>query len=178
MSGSIARCYAKALLALSQERGTPVETAAELENFTSLVADPQITSVLTNPLLSAARRRSLVRALAEQLALTPITRNFLCLLADHQHLDQLAAIVHQYQRLVDRLLARVRASVTSAAALSTAQQRTLVHACEGVTGLTVLADFEQDRQLLGGVVVEIEGTVYDGSFRTQLNSLAESMSGS
>ena len=178
MSGSPARRYAKALFALSQERGTPVETAAELERFASLAADPQITEVLTNPLLSAARRGSLVRALAEQLTLTPITRNFLCLLADHQRLDQLAAIAHQYQRLVDRVLARVRATIISTTALSSGQQRTVVHACEGITGLTVLARFEQDPQLLGGVVVEIEGTVYDGSLRTQLNNLAESMAGS
>jgi F-type H+-transporting ATPase subunit delta len=177
MSGSIARRYAKAIIAVAEEETALEQTGDELRVLGALAADPQIAQALANPLLATTSRRRLARTIAEQLTLRPILRNFLCLLADHRRLDQLGPIADQYQKLLDQRLGRVRATVTSATPLSAAQGDAVLAALAQQTGRTVLATQRVDPQLLGGVVVSVEGTVYDGSLRTQLEALAARIAG-
>ena len=177
MSASVARRYAKAIAATAREERSLEETGEELRALGALAHDPETAAVLSNPLLSGDRRRALVGSIAEQLKLRPMTRNFLNLLADHKRLDQLTAIAEQYERLVDQALGRVRARIVSAAEISADEQRTLVASLERLTGKTVLAERVVDPELLGGMLVEVEGKVYDGSLRTQLERLAANIAG-
>jgi F-type H+-transporting ATPase subunit delta len=177
MSGSIARRYAKAIVAVAQEQNALEQIGDELRLLRALAADPQIAHGLANPLLAATARRGLARAIAEQLTLRPIMRNFLCLLADHRRLDQLGEIANQYEKILDRQLGRVRATITSATALDPEQGDAVIAALARQTGQTVVAEYQVDPGLLGGVVVNVEGTVYDGSLRTQLEALATSIAG-
>jgi F-type H+-transporting ATPase subunit delta len=174
---SIARRYAKAIVAVAQEQNALEQTGDELLLLRALAEDPQIAHGLANPLLSASARRGLARAVAEQLKLRPIMRDFLCLLADHRRLDQLVGIADAYRKIIDEMLGRVRATITSAAPLTPEQTEAVTSALARQTGRTVLADEQVDPQLLGGVVVDIEGKVYDGSLRTQLEALATSIAG-
>jgi F-type H+-transporting ATPase subunit delta len=177
MSGSIARRYAKAIVAVAQEQNALEQTGDELRLLRALADDPQIAQGLANPLLAAGARRGLARAIAEQLKLRPIMRDFLSLLADHRRLDQLVGIADQYQRILDQMLGRVRATITSSAPLAPEQVEAVVGALGRQTGRTVLVEERVDERLLGGVVVDIEGKVYDGSLRTQLEALAASIAG-
>jgi len=177
MSASIARRYAKAIVGVAQEQNTLQQTGDELRVLRALAADPQIAQSLANPLLSGAARRGLASAIAEQLTLRPIMRNFLCLLADHRRLDQLVGIADQYQKIVDGMLGRVRATIASSAPLSAGQTQAVIDALARVSARTVLAEQSVDPALLGGVVVDVEGTVYDGSLRTQLEALATRIAG-
>jgi F-type H+-transporting ATPase subunit delta len=174
---SVARRYAKAIASIAKETGAFDVIGTELRTLAGLAADPTIGPVLANPLLSPASRQSIARSLGEQLRLAPMTRNFLGLLADHQRLDQLVGIADQYERIVDRELGRVRARIHTAVELNEEQQQAVDAALERLTGKTVIAERSVDRELLGGMVVEVEGKVYDGSVRTQLRRLASAMAG-
>jgi F-type H+-transporting ATPase subunit delta len=177
VTGSIARRYAKAIAALATEEGTLDATGNELHTLARLAGDREMAAILANPLLSSESRRAIGRSIAEQLRLGPTTRDFLLLLADHQRLDQLVGIDDQYRRLVDKALGRVRARIRSAADLTADQQRALMQTLEKLTGKTVLAEYAVEADLLGGVLVEVEGKVYDGSVRTQLRRLATTIAG-
>jgi F-type H+-transporting ATPase subunit delta len=177
MSGSVARRYAKALFSVADGAQILEQTAAELQVLRALTADEQIAAALANPLLSPTSRRNLAGTIADNLKLSPTTRNFLSLLADHRRLDQLGGIAAQFERILDARLNRVRASITSATALSDAQRQAVIAAFEQKLGRSVLADTHIDPQLLGGVVVDVEGTIYDGSVRTQLHALAHRIAG-
>jgi len=87
------------------------------------------------------------------------------LLADHQRLDQIVGIAEHYRRLLDDARGRVRATIYSAVSLTDEQELRMVSAFERVTARTVLATRQVDAGLLGGVVVEIAGKVYDGVSR-------------
>jgi F-type H+-transporting ATPase subunit delta len=177
VSVSIARRYAKAMLATAREDDSLDHTGAELQLLAALAGDPAIASALASPRLSPERRRALAQSIAEQLRLQPPTRNFLALLADHRRLDQLGGIADHYQRLVDDELGRVRARVVSAVEMSAEEETAVTAALERVTGKKVIAERSVDPALLGGVVVEVGGKVYDGSLRTQLQRLAGSIAG-
>jgi len=174
---SVARRYAKAIASIAKEQGSLDAIGAELRTLAGLAADPTMAPILANPLLSVDSRQAVARALAEQLGLDPVTRNFVCLLADHKRLDQLVGIADQYERLVDKALGRVRARIRSAFELGADQQRAVDAALERMTGKKVIAERSIDKDLLGGMVVEVEGKVYDGSVRTQLRRLASAMAG-
>jgi F-type H+-transporting ATPase subunit delta len=174
---SVARRYAKALFAVADEQGALEQTAAELQVLGALSNDAQIAAALANTLLSSTARSGLARTIAESLKLSHTTRNFLALLADHRRLDQLAGIAAHFPRLLDDRLQRVRATIKSAVALSDAQVQAIVAAFQQQLGRTVLAETHVDPSLLGGVVVDVEGTIYDGSVRTQLHTLANRIAG-
>jgi F-type H+-transporting ATPase subunit delta len=174
---SVARRYAKAIASIAQEEGSFEAIGAELHTLAGLAADPTMAPLLANPLLSADSRRTIARSIAEQLRLGTVTRNFLGLLADHQRLDQLVGIADQYERIVDKTLGRVRARVRTAVDLGVEQQREVGTVLEKLTGKKVIAERSVDEEILGGIVVEVEGKVYDGSVRTQLRRLASAMAG-
>ena len=172
MTGSVAKRYAKALFALARDEGALEETGETLRRLAVIAADPETGPQLTNPLLSTKTRAALARTLSEHLELGRTTGNFVGLLADNQRLDQLPGIAAYYQRLVDQELGQTRAKLTSAIHLDDAQRVALIAKLQHMTEKKVLAEYNIDPQLLGGVVVEIEGRVLDGSVRTQLEKLS------
>jgi F-type H+-transporting ATPase subunit delta len=177
MSVSIARRYAKAIFAIAKEQNRLEQTGVELDALANLASDPDLEAVVSNPILGEKSRQAIARIFADQLELDSTTRNFVCVLADHKRLDQLVGIADHYRRFVDLSLGRTRADIVSAGELRTDDRRALVAALEKLTGKTVLATERVDPGLLGGLVVEIHGKVYDGSVQTQLQLLAASIAG-
>jgi len=175
---AVSRRYAKALFALAKEAGSVSPTADELARVAGFAADPSVSAVIGNPFLSPTRRLELARTLAAEAKASPLLTQFVCVLADHQRLAELTAIDRFFQELQDQDLGRVRVSVRSANPLSAAQQSDLVGAFARITGKQVIPNVVVDPELLGGVVVEAAGKVYDGSVRTQLTRLAKELTGS
>jgi F-type H+-transporting ATPase subunit delta len=177
MSASIARRYAKAIFAIAKGQGRLEQTGVELDALANLASDPELEAIVSNPILGDKSRQAIARTFADQLQLDPMTRNFIFVLADHKRLDQLVGVADHYRRFVDLSLGRTRADIVSAGELRADDRRALVAALEKLTGKTVLATERVDPELLGGLVVEIHGKVYDGSVQTQLQRLAASIAG-
>jgi len=175
---AVARRYAKALFALAKDEHTLEPTADQLGRLAAVAADPAIGPVLRNPLLSPARRGEIAAALARDLALPETPTRFLRLLAEHQRLGELRAIADQFQKMLDREMGRVRVTVRTALPLDAPQQAAIVARFSQLTGKQVIPSVQVDADLLGGVVVEAEGKVYDGSVRAHLERLATALSGS
>jgi len=173
----VSRRYAKALFALACDERALEETAGQLERLAVLVRDPTIGPVLSSPLLSPSQRHALTQLLAQELALTDLLARFLGVLSDQQRLGELAAIADHYQHLYDQALGRVRIAIRTTCPLEATQQEQIVGTFARLTGKQVVPTVAVDPELLGGVLVEIEGKVYDGSVRTQLQRLAKELAG-
>jgi F-type H+-transporting ATPase subunit delta len=178
MIGSVARRYAKAIFTLARDENALEPIGGELARLAAVASDPDTGAALANPLLSPSHRQAIAKTLADQLGLCPTMRNFVGLLADQKRLDQLVGIHQVYERLLDGALGRMRAVITTAADLRPEQKQQLIERLEKMTGKSVLAQLRVDPDLLGGVVLEVEGKVYDGSLRTQLRRLAGTIAGS
>ena len=177
MSAAVARRYAKALFALAKETTVLQPTADELARLAAVASDASVGPVLCSPMLSVPRRHELAQMLARELTLSDLLSRFLQLLADHQRLGELPAIAERYQQLLDAELGRVRLAIRSAKPLAAKQEADIVAVFAALTGKQIISRVEVDTELLGGVVVEVEGKVYDGSIRTQLDRLAKELSG-
>ena len=177
MTGAIGRRYGRALFDLATEAGSVDEVAGQLAELASAVESLEA-GALAPGLLTQAQRDSLAKSLVTRLGGDmSLVAKFVGVLAANDRLDQLPAVRDQYEKLADTAAGRVRVTIRSASPLSDAEKAALKTKFESITGRRVLETVEVDTDLLGGVTVEAEGRVYDGSVRTQLARLERQMAG-
>lgn len=174
--GGIGKRYGRALFELAAEAKTTEEVGAGLSELATAVASLD-TGALAPGLLSPAQREQLSKTLVASLGADSLLGKFVGVLAANDRLDQLPSIRDNFRRMEDEAAGRVRILVRSATALTDSEREALRKKFETITGRLVLDTVEVDAQLLGGVTVEAEGRVYDGSVRTQLARLERDMAG-
>jgi F-type H+-transporting ATPase subunit delta len=102
-------------------------------------------------------------------------RNFVYLIVDHRRTEMLPEILQAFREELNARLGIVEAEVTSARELSAGEKKELTSVLERRTGKKVEARFQMDEALLGGAIVRLGSTIYDGSVRDQLNRLREKL---
>jgi F-type H+-transporting ATPase subunit delta len=148
----------------------------QLRSFSSMLtqqADAKL--VFGNPTVSAENRKDLLSKVADALKLDTSIRNFLALLIDRNRLDLLGEITSTYERLLDERLGVVKAHVTSARELDSAQQGAVSAKLQALTGKKVKMQVSVDPDLIGGFIAQVGGTIYDGSIRRQLQTFRNSL---
>jgi F-type H+-transporting ATPase subunit delta len=176
ISGSIARRYAKALFMLAVEQGRVEAWSESLQALARTVAAaPDLQDVLQNPAYDREQRRAVVTKLAEALKLDAEPASLLFLLGDRNRLASVEAIVLAFRELADQELGRVRAKVTSAIALDDASVQAIADKLSAATKKQVLVERAVDPAILGGVVAQVGSLVYDGSIRSQLEDLRQTL---
>lgn len=173
---TVARRYAKALLTLGKDDGNYKEYGEALRGFAALLErEPELKDALLNPVHSREERRKLLQRMIDLLKMPLMVANLLQLMFDKHRLQAVAAVSHAYQQLVDALEKVSRARVKAAIPLDEAAQERIRHTLEQLTGTTVVMEVEEDPSIIGGVVARVGDLVLDGSVRTQLFSLRESL---
>jgi F-type H+-transporting ATPase subunit delta len=179
VTGRLGKRYARAVLALAREDGTLEATAEELNRAAATFDEPRLRLLVLSPVIDAGARLLTAREVAERLGLSPTVRNLIGLLAERDRLAILPDLARWYDTLLDGELGRTRVAIRSATALSAAERNELMELARRLTGRQkILAATEVDAELLGGIVLDIGGTVYDGSLRTQLARLTKEMAAS
>ncbi|HSD09693.1 MAG TPA: ATP synthase F1 subunit delta [Candidatus Binatia bacterium] len=174
---AVAKRYAKALLALAVESGEGETVGRELDRVVRAFAAGPLQAFASDTTLDRNTRRAVAARLSEALGASRLLRNFLGVLAENNRLRDLPAIRSHYERLEDHAVGRVRARVLSAQPLSEESRSRIHEVFERQTGKRVIAEAAVAPELLGGAVVELQGRVFDGSLRTQLERLRRSLSG-
>ena len=176
-SGSIARRYARALIALGQEAGSTDAYGADLDRFVAVLdtGDGQLRGALTNPGLSTFERKVVLDRVLEKVSLAKDVGNFLRLLVDKNRLGEFDGIVRFYGEMADELAGRARAVVTTAAELDAGMRKTVQDALEASTGKAVEIEFNVDASLIGGMVAQVGDISYDASVRARLEDIQSAL---
>jgi F-type H+-transporting ATPase subunit delta len=127
----------------------------------------------TNPGVLVRNKTQILTTLSQQMQLSPLLTKFLDLLLTRDRLQAVSSVARVYRDLMNRRLGRVQAAVTTAVPLTPDLMESLRRRMAEVLGKTVLLESRVDPAILGGVVVQVDSTVYDGSIRTQLRQLRE-----
>ena len=173
---AIARRYAKALLLIGEEDGQADTYKDELAAVTGLISSEKgLEQALTNPLYDAAGRRKVLLAVIEKLGLSQVMQSFLVLLFDKRRIGFIGQINQFYQKLADELKGVARASLVSATDLSSDAVEKIREALSQRTGKDIILEVEQDPSLIGGLVTRIGDLVLDGSIKSQLVNMRESL---
>jgi F-type H+-transporting ATPase subunit delta len=174
--GPIAKRYARAILELASEQSLTDLVGRELEELaTSWEQSPELRDLFTNPEYSGPVRKAVLVELLERANVSGLTRNSVLYIADKNRILALPAIARAFGELAERAAGSVRAEVTSAAPLSEAYLTQLQRALEQVTGQRVTIEKKTDPTLIAGVVTRVGDRVFDGSIRTRLTDLKETL---
>jgi F-type H+-transporting ATPase subunit delta len=172
----IARRYAKALFAIGREDGQAERYKEELGGVANLLeAQKELENAISNPLYDEEGRKKVLSLLVERLGLSEVMTSFLLLLFDKGRIQYLKDIYAYYEKLTDELANIVRADVVSASDLPEETIEKIRAALSEKTGKEVKMDVRVDPALIGGVVTKIGDLILDGSVKTQLLSLKESL---
>ncbi|MCK5696358.1 MAG: F0F1 ATP synthase subunit delta [Desulfobacula sp.] len=173
---AVSRRYAKALILIGQEDGQAEQYNAELESIVGLF-DTQVDfeTALINPLFNKNDRKKVLEAVLAATDLSAIMKSFLILLFDKGRIGFLREIASYYKDLADELKGVVKASIVSATELSSEAVDKIKEALSKKTGKTIALNVEQDPSLIGGVVTKIGDLVMDGSVKTQLMNMRETL---
>ena len=169
----MSRRYARALFQLALEAKREDEIGAEIERFNSVYGASELRQVLTNPAFVADQRKNVLVQVAQRLKLSPLVANALSLPLERDRLPYLPSIVSRYRRLLDEKNGRVEAKVVAAGPVEDNDIERLSAALAQVSGKQVVLSQESDPSIVGGLVIHLEGKVYDGSVRTQLEKMKE-----
>jgi len=173
---AIARRYAKALLLIGKEDGQTDTYRQELKGFAQILAQhKELDQAIINPLYDSTGRRKVLQSVIDKLQLSKVVRSFLLLLFDKGRLNFIGHVNDFYQKMADELKGISRASLVSATELSSETVQKIRAALSKRTGKEVILEVEQDPTLVGGIVTKIGDLVLDGSIKTQLVNMRESL---
>ncbi len=169
--------YAHAFASVAASKHLDANAAQQqLRDFSETFADSQeLREVLMNPSIVNKQKLKVLDAIAGRIGMIPQVRNFLAVIMDHQRLSELDEILAEYHEIADEQLGLAEAEITSAHPLNDADRAELEAQVARVAGGRVRATYRQDATLLGGAVVRIGSTVYDGSLRGQFQQLKQKL---
>ena len=169
--------YAHAFASVAS--GSHLDAAAaqrQLADFGATMAGSrELREVLMNPSITAEQKLKVLDAIAGRIGMFPQVRNFLAVIMDHQRLSELDEILAEYHLVADEQSNMTEAEITSARPLNDQDRAELQAQVEKLAGGRVRTTYRQDATLLGGAVVRIGSTVYDGSIRAQLQQLKQKL---
>ena len=164
--------YATALADIALEQGAAEPVRKQLEEFgTAYAESAELRNVLSNPAVERTAKHGVVEKLVARLGASRIVRNFLFVVVDNQRTHLVPEILQSFEDVLRRRQGVAEAEVTSAAELTAPQKTQIQQALERLTGRKIQANYSLDAALLGGAVVRIGDTIYDGSVRNRLNQM-------
>ncbi len=172
MISNISKRYARAFFEIAEEEKKLEQYYNELHQFSSVIAqNKDLGGFLANPIFEQESKKKVLEQIIGKLSLSPMTINFLKLLIDKKRIDVLPDIETCYRHLMDETLQTVRVTVKTAFELTPDMQSYIASSLKKMTGKSVDVTVENDKNLLGGIVIGVGDTLYDGSIKNQLNNM-------
>lgn len=173
----LARRYAKALFAVGKEDGKFEAYSEALQGVAQLYADTDLADSLTNPLYPMDVREKVMEGVVASIGVDKVMANFLNLLVEKKRADVLPDIADEYQIMVDEEKNVSHGTVVSAVELSSELQAKVQATLEKITGKKVELTASVDPSIIGGIIAKVGDLELNGSIKTQLASLKDSIKG-
>ena len=171
-----ARAFAEVVFARRLDTNKAIASLESMEQI--LASSHELRTLLQNPSVPGDQKLRLLDALTKRIAATQEMRNFLAILVDHHRLGGFSEIVKEVKEQLNERLGIADVEVVSARELGAEEKRMLETQIAKTTGMTVRARYLQDPAVMGGAIVRVGSTIYDGSVRGQLQKLREQLASS
>jgi F-type H+-transporting ATPase subunit delta len=154
----------------------PAAALQQLKDFAGTYeGSPQLREILMDPSILKEQKLKVLDAIAAKMGMLPQVRNLIAVITEHQRLHELHEIVTEYAALADQDAGWADAEITSARVLNTADRADLEAQVSKLAGGRIRATYREDSSLLGGAIVKVGSTVYDGSVRGQLQQMKQKL---
>jgi F-type H+-transporting ATPase subunit delta len=174
VSSTYARAFADVTLSAHLDADRSI---AELRAVAGLLAESSdLRRVWENPAIPADQKRRLLDVIAQRDEIQKPVRNLIAVLIDHRRIHFLQQVIRQLEKELDARLGFAEAQITSARILGDDEKHEFEAQVGKLTGKKVRARYDQDQSLLGGAVVRVGSTIYDGSVKGRLEKMKEAIS--
>ncbi|MGB7265840.1 MAG: ATP synthase F1 subunit delta [Terracidiphilus sp.] len=158
-----------------------LDTAAIDRQFTDFLAtwsgSSELRALFVNPAIPAVQKIAVLDKLNAKMGLQKELRNLLAVLISNNRIGHVADVAAAYRRILQERMGIRPAEIVTARELAADERAALVTEAGKLAGAKVDASFKLDKSILGGAVVRIGSTVYDGSVRGRLDRLKEALVG-
>jgi len=168
--------YANALADIALAQGAAEPLGKQLADFGAAYEESaELRNFLASPAVSQDAKRAVIEKITARIGASKIIRNFLYVVTDNRRSNLLPAIIQSFKQVVRRRQGIAEAQIVSATELSATQKADLTKRLEDLSGKKVEAQYALDAGLLGGAVVRLGDTVFDGSVRNRLDLMREKL---
>jgi F-type H+-transporting ATPase subunit delta len=168
-----ARAFADSIFDRKVDAGQAVAQLNEV--VTLLQQSLPLREVWENAAVPAEQKRAVLDKIVARAGMQPLLRNFIAVIIDHRRVAQLSEIAAAFEAEVNQRLGLAEAEVTSARELSQTERSALEAKVASVTGKSIRASYRVDAAVLGGAVIRVGSTVFDGSVKGQLQKIKEQL---
>lgn len=167
--------YAEALFELACEDHIETEMLNAIYDFNKIIEEnPEYLTLLNSPMLDKEKKETLIKeALEETFPLEFIL--FLVYMSEKKLMEIFPQCALEYKLLYDEMKNTVLAKITSAVELTEEEKNKILRKLEMISSKNIFPEYEIDKTLLGGVIVEMNGKIYDGSYRKKFDDLKKVM---
>jgi len=171
--------YARSLAEVAFEQNIEDKVVEDLRMFSGIFSqNPDVCRVFDSLAVPRDEKVKLLDALLTKYPVTTISSNFMRVLLDRNRIHSFQGIFNLFLELVNKRKGIVSAKIVTAAPLDSDGIGQIEKRLGNITGKTVIAaKIETDENLLGGIVVSVGNTIYDGSVRTQLDEMKRRLAG-
>jgi F-type H+-transporting ATPase subunit delta len=175
---SVTSTYARAFAdVVFDQRLDAGKTLQEAQSLVAMVASSrELREVWETPSIPAEQKRAVLDAIVARAEISRPVRNFMAVIIDHRRVQFLGPIVQQFEHELDQRMGFAEAEITSARELGEVERRALEAQVEKFTGKKVRARYSRDESVLGGAIVKVGSTIYDGSVKGQLERIRQAIS--
>jgi F-type H+-transporting ATPase subunit delta len=169
---AVAERYASSLFELAQQANSVAKVESDLNDFEAMLKDSaDLSRLINSPVFSSDEQAKAIDAIVAKAKIGGLAGNFLRVVAKNRRLFAVPGMIQAFRRIAAEHRGETAAEVTSAHALTAAQQTELKAALKSVAGKDVAITITVDPSLLGGLIVKMGSRQIDTSLKTKLNSL-------
>lgn len=173
---SVARRYAKALIEIGQDDGNYEKLGSEMRDILAVFkGNPELMKVLLNPMYGIEERSVLIKKVGGAVGAGEVVEKFLNLLVEARNINLIEEICTAYFVMEDELCGRLRVHVSCPVELTDKLVKSVRDKLGKETGKQIIVTHAEDPALIGGPVIRIGNTLYDGSMRGQLSRIKEKL---
>jgi F-type H+-transporting ATPase subunit delta len=174
----LARRYAKAIFTVGREQKTYEAYNEVLQGVAGLFSShPEVADAVTNPLYPLDVKQKVMAGMVASMGVDTVMGNFLNLLVQKKRAELLPEIAESYQAMVDEAKNISHGNVISAVEMTDDLKANVQKVLEKLTGKKVKLTTNVDPSIIGGIIAKVGDLVLDGSIKTQLAGLKDSIKG-
>jgi F-type H+-transporting ATPase subunit delta len=171
--------YARSLAEIAFEQNIEDKVAEDLRKFSGIFSqNPDVCKVFDSLAVPRDEKEKLLDALLAEYPVTKIAANFMRVLLERNRINSFQRIFELFLEIVNKRKGIVSAKIVTATPLDRDGVGRIEKRLGNITKKTVVATtVETDENLLGGIVVSVGNTIYDGSVRTRLDEMKRRLTG-
>lgn len=168
----IAKRYVNALFAALSKDSEVKAVAKDMADLSAMVDGSQdLQYFISSPLLAVDSQKKGIEKLATKAKLSKQVTNLLLLLVENRRLSLLPVIANETEAYLAKQSGTIPVTISTARALSATDQKKIGSDIKAVLGQDIIMQAYVDESLIGGIVVQVESTLIDGSLKSKLDKL-------